>query len=286
MRRRYERMSDNSLYFIECLLLMFGITFTFIFLHRWYTNIYRIFNPKISPVSKLVLFLIPFLCFFIIFFAIVLHASFDVVTNQFYIALYTVLGFAWIHFGVKMLFFLFDLSVVDDVLHSGNKAALFPAAGGIAGLTLIYAGANIGDGPGFWCVFFAGGLGIILWILLILLINLITRIWDRILIARDIGSGIRFGGYLVASGLILARASGGDWFGFFPTITDFADGWVILPLTIVYILIELYYRYKLEKVDLNPRKLSSILWSVLLIAMAIIALIFIVPPFRENPYYG
>lgn len=135
---------------------MFGITFTFIFLHRWYTNIYRIFNPKISPVSKLVLFLIPFLCFFIIFFAIVLHASFDVVTNQFYIALYTVLGFAWIHFGVKMLFFLFDLSVVDDVLHSGNKAALFPAAGGIAGLTLIYAGANIGDGPGFWCVFFCG----------------------------------------------------------------------------------------------------------------------------------
>lgn len=121
---------------------------------------------------------------------------------------------------------------------------------------------------------------------MILLINLITRIWDRILIARDIGSGIRFGGYLVASGLILARASGGDWFGFLPTITDFADGWVILPLTIVYILIELYYRYKLEKVDLNPRKLSSILWSVLLIAMAIIALIFIVPPFRENPYYG
>ena len=43
------------------------------------------------------------------------------------------------------------------------------------------------------------------------MINLLTDISERVSVDRDMGSGIRFGVYLIASSLILAYASGGDW---------------------------------------------------------------------------
>ena len=58
--------------------------------------------------------------------------------------------------------FKHDLPDADIVLD--NKAAVFPAAGGFVGVTLIYAGANTGDGPGWWVVLFAAGLGLITWL--------------------------------------------------------------------------------------------------------------------------
>lgn len=277
---------DELMLFFEVMLLFASIFATSFFLYKWYSNIVNIFNPKTSSLSKFVLFLVPFVCFLINVITITTHASYDVVNSGFYILLYILLGFAWLFLGEKLLFYFFDISVVDDCLHNNNQATLFPAVGGMIGLALIYAGANIGDGPGFWCVLIAGGIGVFFWIFLAIIINYYTKVIERFLISRDLGSGIRFGGYLIASGLILARASGGDWFGLIETITDFVDGWVVIPISLIYMISELYYKNKFKKGIINSKIRTSIIWSIALITVAILALIFIVPAFRENPFYG
>lgn len=51
----------------------------------------------------------------------------------------------------------FDLSWKDDILNGNNKSALAAFAGGFLGAAAIYAAANIGDGPGWWCFLLASG---------------------------------------------------------------------------------------------------------------------------------
>lgn len=171
-------------------------------------------------------------------------ASFDVVGDPFYIIFYLTLGFAWIHCGVFMMACVFDLSWIDDILSMNNNAALISFIGGFLGLTIIYSAANIGDGPGWWCVIFAGGLGLITWIVLALIINLLTQVFERVTIERDVLCGVRFGGYLLASGIILGRASAGDWTSFSMTVVEFMAGWTVLPLTALMIIVERVYIYK------------------------------------------
>lgn len=146
----------------------------------------------------------------------------------FILLFYVFMGFAWIYLFNKLIFYFYDISWIDDIITNGNYAALSAYVGAILGLNLIYAGANIGDGPGFWCVIVAGGIGILLWFVLALLINKCTGILERITISRDLGSGIRFGGYLLSTGVFLARGSRGDWFNFWQTIIDFTDIWIIV----------------------------------------------------------
>lgn len=146
----------------------------------------------------------------------------------FILLFYVFMGFAWIYLFNKLIFYFYDISWIDDIITNGNYAALSAYVGAILGLTLIYAGANIGDGPGFWCVIVAGGIGVLLWFVLALLINKCTGILERITISRDLGSGIRFGGYLLSTGVFLARGSRGDWFNFWQTIIDFTDIWIIV----------------------------------------------------------
>lgn len=81
---------------------------------------------------------------------------------------------------------------------------------GICGSDSYLRGSQHRDGPGWWVVLFAAGLGLITWLGLALVINLLTDISERVSVDRDMGSGIRFGAYLIASSLILAYASGGD----------------------------------------------------------------------------
>ena len=212
-------------------------------------------------------------------------ASFDVVDNIIYIMFYIAIGYAWLTLGLWAMIYFFDLSWVDDAICANNKAAIFSIPIGALGLVLIYCGANIGDGPGWWCVIFAGGLGFVVWILLGLIIHVFTDIFERITVGRDLGCGIRTGLYFLAAGIILGRASAGNWTSFFMTIVEFLAGWPVLILTVFMILIERYYLHK-EKRELNgivyqaetnTSIASSVCWGIVYVFSAVISVILLPP---------
>lgn len=229
---------------VEIVLLIISCVFTFRFLKKWYQTIFLKWPPIESKAVKYTLNVLPLISLVIYLITLNLFASFDVVDNIFYIAFYTLLGFVWLNFGMFAMALFLDISWVDDVVNMNNKAALLSIAGGFTGLALIYAGANIGDGPGWWCVIFAGGLGLAAWVIIAIIVNLFTNIFERITVDRDIKCGIRIGFFFLASGIILARASAGDWTSSSMTVVEFAAGWPVLPLSLLAILVEYYFIYK------------------------------------------
>ena len=77
--------------------------------------------------------------------------------------------------------------------------------------SLCYAGANIGNGPGWWVVAFTAGLATASFAILWFLMDRLGRFSESITVDRDVASGIRLAAALVAIGLVLARAAAGDW---------------------------------------------------------------------------
>jgi hypothetical protein len=219
------------------------------FFSRWYAPIRRAWPPGRSGGAKWTLGLLPAASFAIILVTLLTLASFDVA--GLWVWFYIVLGYAWMRCGVSLLERFFDLRPAIDAIHLDNRAAIFPVAGGFLGITLIYAGANTGDGPGWWAVFIAGGIGLALWLLLAVVANSICGISERVTVGRDDGCGIRFGAYLLALGLILGRASGGDWISFGATLRDFMAGWPALPLTLLFIAVERIYIWRKRKVPVG-----------------------------------
>lgn len=269
----------------ELIILVFTCIYSIKSLSGWYGKI-----PGAGPVSrdkttKYVMCLLPVASFFIILYTLLALASFDVVNSFIYILFYILMGYTWAFLGMKLVFIFFDISWIDDVLSLNNKAALCAVSGAFLGLVTIYSGANVGDGPGWWCVIFAGGLGLVSWYILARIVNAFTEIFERITVDRDIYCGIRFGAYLLASGIILARASAGDWTSFYSTIAEFMVGWPVLPLTVIVILVERYYIRKArmgESVN-NTYLFGSLYWGIVYIIIAVVsAAVF---PLVENPIY-
>ena len=274
-------------FFIEVVIFLVSIFFTSVFLIKWYTKLLSSWPQKRIKSTRFIFGWLPIICVAIITYTLKVLASFDVVNDGFYLLFYILLGLVWIYCGLILMSLLFDISWIDDTLNLNNKASLLTLTGGILGITVIYAGANIGDGPGWWCVIFAGGLGLIVWFFLGFIINLITKVFERITVGRDLNCGIRFGFYLFASGIILGRAAAGDWTSFSWTVVEFMDGWVVLPLALIMIMIELYYlnQAKVEHNIEHDNLLSSIFWGLVYVAMAVLSLIYIIPPIKENPIY-
>ena len=272
--------------FIELVILLCSSCYTITSIYGWYQKL-----PGIGPVSrdkttKYVMGLLPVVSFFIIIYTLKVLASFDVVNDLIYIIFYVVMGYAWTFLGINAVFIFFDISWIDDVLYLNNKAALYAVSGAFLGLVTIYSGANIGDGPGWWCVIFAGGLGLISWILLARLFNSFAQVFERVTVERDIYCGIRFGAYLLASGLILAWASAGDWTSFYSTIIEFLVGWPALPLTVLAIIVERYYihKAKLNESISNTYLFGSLYWSMVYLTIAVACIMMF--PLVENPIYG
>ena len=215
---------------IEFIILTLSGFLTVKFLAKWYWPIFCAWPAGRGRLGRAMLCLLPVAALAVIVVTLTTWAASDVVGSPLFILFYTLLGFAWLHLGVFIMDALFDLSWRDDILGMGNRAALWALSGGFLGFTVIYAAANIGDGPGWWCVAFAGGLGLAAWVALALLVNRLTDVFERVTVGRDVACGVRFGCYLLASGVILGRASSGDWTSFPMTVVEFGAGWPALPL--------------------------------------------------------
>jgi len=272
----------------EVVVLLASGCLTAIFLYRWYRFCLGGIQIKRNVLLRATLCLLPVLSFIIITYTLATLASFDVVDAPFFIFFYILIGFSWLYFSMFLMFFFFDVSWIDDVLNMSNPAAALAIFGGGLGVTLIYAGANIGDGPGWWCVFFAGGLGVVSWVVMGVVSNSQTNVFKKITIGRDVACGIRTCAYLISSGIILGRASAGDWTSFSKTVVEFGDGWPVLGLAIVFIVVELLFQRSFKQHKQDGRHESSIhiplsvAIGILYIA-AMILTVYALPPLPVNP---
>ncbi|MFD2386655.1 hypothetical protein [Enterococcus rivorum] len=223
----------------EGVVMGISIYLSCLFLRGWYLKVSRRTTFFNEIKSGIYLYLLPMIALFFYLVTLRTAASWDVSDSFSYTLLYLLLGIAWLSLSFSGMLLFWAFSYEDDVLMSQNRSSMIMLTGAVIGSSLIYAGANIGDGPGWWTVVFAGGLGTVSWLLLGMLINFTTGIINRITVDRDINSGIRFSAYLVASGLILARGSAGNWLSFTRTIVDFTVAWPVLLMVILMILFEL-----------------------------------------------
>ena len=201
---------------------------------RWYAPLFSRRVPGPRFLARLAAGLMPLLPLAGILFTLLTCAAFDVVSNPTYIVLYLMLGLGWLVLGLWLMEYTFDLHWREDLRGSNNgPAALLTFAGAFLGMGAIYSGANIGDGPGWWCVIFAAGLAHGIWIVLGILVGHLGGGFRRVTVERDAAAGLRMGAFLLASGLILGRADAGDWTSALMTIAELSAGWAVLPLTLV-----------------------------------------------------
>ncbi len=207
----------------EPLVLIGSAIITAVFIFKWYSRLLFSWPLSRGKWTKLTLALLPPIAFAIIFYTLKTAASFDVVSDPYYLAMYTLFGFAWLYSGVIIMSMFFNLSWVDDTLHLNNTAALFAFTGGFLGLAIMYAYSNIGDGPGWACVLFTCALGWVTWTVLVLLVNRFTEIFERITVERDLACGIRTGCFLLAMSLVMSQKLAGDWDSVHMTLVDFVN---------------------------------------------------------------
>jgi uncharacterized membrane protein YjfL (UPF0719 family) len=165
-------------------------------------------------------------------------ASFDVIDAPIYQLMYVVLGLAWLRIAATTFAFV-GLSARDDVVERGNKAAIAAVVGGLLGVTLCYAGGNIGDGPGWWVVVFSAALAtgtlLVAWVVLAQL----TPVVDTVTIDRDPAAGLRLGTFLTSCGLVLGRGVAGDWYSAMDTVLDFTAALpAVLAILLLAVIVE------------------------------------------------
>lgn len=150
----------------------------------------------------------------------------------------TLVAAVWLILSAKFFAWL-GLSFRDDVVERRNTAALVALCGAEAGAAAIYAGGSLGEGPSYWNNVFSAGLAMAGFVALWILVEWGTGISFSITEERDMASGIRACGFLLALGLVLGRAVAGDWHSESATVHDFIhDGWPTLVISGVAVFVE------------------------------------------------
>lgn len=136
----------------------------------------------------------------------------------------TMLGGFWVAVS-RSVFPWFGLCYVTDVGEGRNPAALVGLSGATLAAAIIYAAGGLGEGPSYWNNVFSAGLGTAVFFVLWFVLELGGCVSVSIAEERDAASGTRFGAFTLAAGLILGRATAGDWHSESATLRDFiADG--------------------------------------------------------------
>jgi len=212
---------------------------------RWYAGT-RVSVLAIRNAARSIFVLAPVACLAVLLAVLRLWAADDVRYSAIYLAFYAVMGAAWVGSCTHWLG-LFGISQRDDVIERQNLPAALVIAGALAGTTFCFAGANIGNGPGWWVVVFSAGLSTLAFFGLWALVEWLTGVSESVTVGRLGGAGLRLGGFLAATGMILGRAAAGDWVSAQATVQDLvAVGWPVLPLAVLAMLVE---RLRLSDTD-------------------------------------
>lgn len=191
----------------------------------WGVWVYRVLRPHrmlSSRGSRWPLYVGPLAANILIFVVLLLFSASDVRNDPKYLAMYTVLGAAWTALFSR-LFPLLGLHALDDVVQRRNAASGLLYLGVLVGIALTYAGGNIGDGPGWWVVFFSSGIATVSLVLVWFLLATVTRTTEHVVLDRDRAAAVRTGALLTALGLVFGRAAAGNWQGVGPALVDFLN---------------------------------------------------------------
>lgn len=214
----------------ELIVLMASLAMAVPFWFRWYSALAGVEARPGTGGIRLLMGAAPLLALGGLHHLLTRWASHDVVDSPLYVFFYMAFGAAWIGLGAKA-FGMLGLPMRDDVCERGNAASAFALTGGVIGMAAAFAGANVGDGPGWWCVAFAGGLATASLLLGWAVLDTFGGVNHSVTVERDAASGIRLGAYLACMGFLLGRAAAGDWTSAVRTVAEFQSGWPALPLT-------------------------------------------------------
>jgi uncharacterized membrane protein YjfL (UPF0719 family) len=223
---------DETLVLILCLVVA-GVTWAAWFRQAVYAA------PRCSRFEhRWPLLLVPVICAGALFAVLRTFSSFDVKQDPVYQVFYMAMGAAWVGLAAFLLPYA-GLSARDDVIERANLGASQAIGGALLGLTLCFAGANIGDGPGWWVVFFSAFLATAVFFLFWIVLDKNTVLADTLTIDRDRAAGLRVAGLFAAVGLILGRAVAGNWKSALETGVDFVkNGWPVAVLGLAAIGLE------------------------------------------------
>jgi uncharacterized membrane protein YjfL (UPF0719 family) len=170
--------------------------------------------------------------------ALQLWGAIEVRSNPGAILGLTFIGALWILL-VSKIFPWLGLSFEYDIIDGRNTSAAIAFSGAVLAAAILYAGGSLGEGPSYLENFFSAGLGTVTWLTFWLLLEISAGMSVSITEERDLGSGVRMSGFLVAAALILGRALAGNWESVSATLRDFFhDGWPALALLVVAWIIE------------------------------------------------
>ncbi len=164
---------------------------------------------------------------------LVSFAADDVRNDARYLAMYGVMGLAWLGLlrGVVGAFAVDDR--VDWIERRNDAAGVLSLAALVAG-ALAFAGGNFGDGPGWWVVVYASGLATLTLLALWAMLDLAIDVTAQVTIERSLASGVRLGAFLLVVGAVAGRAAAGTWRSLGATNADFVRlAWPLLLLFLV-----------------------------------------------------
>jgi len=178
-----------------------------------------------------------------------LWSASDVREDGGYLTMYTLMGLAWCGVASFVPVWL-GISFRHDVLIRANHAASWVCSGWILAVMFSFAGANIGDGPGWWVVVFSS-------LLSTGMLTLVFFVWekfagsnDTITIDRDVPTGLRMFGLFIACGAVFGVSAAGDWQSADATVKDFfLTAWPAIPIFLVALILHGFLRPTAE----NPR---------------------------------
>jgi uncharacterized membrane protein YjfL (UPF0719 family) len=160
---------------------------------------------------------------------------------------------------------MLGISCRDDAVERRNPAASAISCGAIVGITLLYAGCNIGEGATIWTTLVPAVIGLIVWGLLLFMVEMGTKLHERVVIERDLAAGVRVGALLAANGLIIGRAFAGDWKSFGDTLQTFGlQSWPIFSLTAAILILQ-----RRSKVCDRHLFSTAILPGIIIVSLAI-----------------
>jgi hypothetical protein len=191
----------------------------------WYCTIVQVTTLGGGVPTRAALGAVPFACLALVFVVLRKWSDPQVQASFGLTLLFLPSAVVWMA-AAGLLMRLLGVSIIDDAVERRNPAAAVVAAGTFVGVTLCFAGGNIGPGPTVWTTFgpaaMAAGALLLLW----LLVELASGVSEAVTIDRDLASGVRLGAMLAACGLVLGRAVAGRWESAEDTFDDFVrDGW-------------------------------------------------------------
>jgi hypothetical protein len=265
----------------ETFLLIFSAVIGGFCAWRWYMPVLRAREGGFAVAERTALGFAPIVGLIGVFVMLKLAASADVRDAPTYLLLYSVLGLAWF-LAAAIVMEMLGISARDDAVERRNPAAAVVVIGVLLAHAAIYSGANIGNGPGWWTVVAAGGIGSGAWLVMWLAAELSCGLSEDITVDRDLPASLRLGGYALAMGIICARGAAGDWTSLQQTAIEFAVAWPIVPLTAVVIAVEKV----LERQPYHYRRgmALSVMIGAAYIAAAVAVVVSSGPP-PHNPQY-